>query len=385
MSEAITAKKKARLIFIDVMRGLAVFWMIEAHVVDALLAPEYKSGFIYSLLRISNGFVAVCFIFCAGAGFWLAAMRKADEWRTFRKPLFDYLKRLGFILIIAYWLHLPSISFFKLFSMSDARWNIFAECDVLQTIVYASLTALALLLLAPGRKYLPYIYSILAALIFILAPLVWSGDPFLIFPRFLAACFAEMPISKFPLLPWAGYFFAGAAVTHFFMKAENKKRFALWLFIGGFAAMEIFYFTRFFTFDYPAPSEWWRMAPGHSLFRLSCALWVFGLLFLTESYYKGKKIGDALTVSGQESLWLYIFHLMVVYGSIVNIGLNKILGAVFNPLETAMLYIVVAAISYITAKYWHILKMRNPKAARYFMFVCAGLFLLVFFTAHFFI
>lgn len=377
--------KKERLIFIDVMRGIAVLWMIEAHVVDALLAPQYKTGFIYWLISLTNGFVAVSFIFCAGAGFWLAAMRKSDDWRSFKKPLFDYLRRLGVILVMAYWLHLPTIAFFNLFNMSDARWNIFAECDVLQTIVYTSLAALTILLIIPKKSWLPGIYIFCAAAIFLAAPIVWAADPFAVFPRFVAACFAEMPISKFPLLHWGGFFFAGAAITHFFMNAKDRKKFAWWLFLGGVAAMEFFYFTRDIKFYYPGLDDWWHVAPGHSLFRLSCAIWVFGLLYLLENFYKNRRIGNALTVSGQESLLLYLFHLMIVYGSVVNYGLKQYLGSVFDPFATALLYLAVTIFVYFTAKYWHILKAKNLRAAHIIMGTLAGLFLLVFFTSHWYL
>ena len=58
-----------RLAFIDILRGIAVVWMIETHVVDVCLAPLWKVGSLYHLIYISNGFVAVGFDFGAGAGF----------------------------------------------------------------------------------------------------------------------------------------------------------------------------------------------------------------------------------------------------------------------------------------------------------------------------
>lgn len=36
------------------------------------------------------------FLFLAGSGFIIAANRKADDYKNFRKPLWDYLRRLGF-------------------------------------------------------------------------------------------------------------------------------------------------------------------------------------------------------------------------------------------------------------------------------------------------
>ena len=68
-----------RLNFIDMLRGLACIWMIETHVVNAFLPDGYKDNLIFNLIDISNGFVAVCFIFCAGAGFRLALESKFNQ------------------------------------------------------------------------------------------------------------------------------------------------------------------------------------------------------------------------------------------------------------------------------------------------------------------
>ena len=81
MSEAAPTKKE-RLAFIDVLRGWAVLWMIQTHVANACLAEPYRQGWLFGLLELSNGFVAVTFLFCAGAGVWLAASRKAAEFRA---------------------------------------------------------------------------------------------------------------------------------------------------------------------------------------------------------------------------------------------------------------------------------------------------------------
>ncbi|MGA1307587.1 MAG: heparan-alpha-glucosaminide N-acetyltransferase domain-containing protein, partial [Candidatus Kapaibacteriota bacterium] len=61
-----------RLTFIDILRGIACIWMIETHAVNAFLDGAFKNNPLFSVLQISNGFVAVAFIFCAGAGFRLA-------------------------------------------------------------------------------------------------------------------------------------------------------------------------------------------------------------------------------------------------------------------------------------------------------------------------
>lgn len=187
--------------FIDVLRGLAVLWMVETHVVDVVLMKSFKSGWFYILLNISSGFVAVAFLFCAGAGFWIAATRKAEDYRRFAPPLWQYLRRLGLILLIAYWLHFPTMSFQRLFQLKWENWLSFFQIDILQTIVYSSLFALILLLIVKNLNVLRWIYGLIALAVMLATPFIWNLDPFSFLHPFFACWIARVPISKFPLFP----------------------------------------------------------------------------------------------------------------------------------------------------------------------------------------
>ncbi|HMD13095.1 MAG TPA: heparan-alpha-glucosaminide N-acetyltransferase domain-containing protein, partial [Bacteroidota bacterium] len=56
----------SRLEFIDLLRGWAVFVMIETHVFNALLLPQLKEETFFKILTFVNGLVAPSFLFCAG-------------------------------------------------------------------------------------------------------------------------------------------------------------------------------------------------------------------------------------------------------------------------------------------------------------------------------
>ncbi|MBM2814870.1 MAG: hypothetical protein HW421_1632 [Ignavibacteria bacterium] len=382
MSETPAPAKKGRLIFIDVMRGIAVLWMVETHVVDVCLGKWLKTGWFYNILSISNGFVAVSFLFCAGAGFWLASMKKSDDYKHFRPPLWDYLRRLGFIMLLAYWMHAPVMSLSKFLKLPFNVQVQFAECDILQAIVVSSLIALAILMLTPKLKYIPYIFAILAILIFSVTGLVLNTEPIDSMPAFLGAYFSNMKfslykISKFPLFPWAGYFFAGAAITAAFMAAENKKRFAQIFFVGGFFVMYFLYFTNYWPWPYPGRQDWWYCSPWHSIFRTSCAVWVFSLLYLIEDKIKGRRFTKMLEISGQESLFIYVFHNLIVYGSLVSIGLRFHVNMQLVYWQTGLVFLAIAIFSYYLSKGWHYIKQNNMKAARAIMVSAIILFVLV--------
>ncbi|MCX6141239.1 MAG: heparan-alpha-glucosaminide N-acetyltransferase domain-containing protein, partial [Candidatus Kapabacteria bacterium] len=106
--------KGERFAFLDVVRGLAVIWMIQVHVTNVVLDPSLRVGWFFDALNISNGFVAPTFIFCAGAGLWIALSRKGPTYRLFGSELFTYLRRLSYILVWAYVLHAPFFSLDRL-------------------------------------------------------------------------------------------------------------------------------------------------------------------------------------------------------------------------------------------------------------------------------
>ena len=58
--------RAGRYPFIDVLRGLAVLFMIETHTVNALLDPALRAGTFHDALTYVNGLVAPAFLFAAG-------------------------------------------------------------------------------------------------------------------------------------------------------------------------------------------------------------------------------------------------------------------------------------------------------------------------------
>ena len=356
--------EKKRLVFIDVLRGLAVYMMLECHVVHAVMRQEFKTGDFYNILNILNGFIAVGFLFLAGSGFIIAANRKADDYKNFRKPLWDYLRRLGLILLLAYALHLPVVSFFQLFNLTDAQLLTWSECDVLQTIVASSVFALITLFITPNVKYLKYIFAVLSLLIFILAPTVWNWDPFTVFPTMIGSYFAEQPVSKFPLFPWSGFFLAGAAFTGFFFDTKDKTKFAKIAIPISALVMFICYYTRFETAAYFNWPDWWQGFTFHSFYRTSGITLLFGCAYLLEDKLKKSKLGNAFALVGQESLLVYMGHLMIVYGSIMNYGYTYMLGPRAHWVSTAIMTLFMCVFFYFFSLSWNTLKKEHPDYAR---------------------
>lgn len=378
-----------RLGFIDILRGIACVWMIETHVVNACMAWGYRQGWAFNLLNTTNGYVSVTFIFCAGAGFWLAASRKAQEYWRYKPSLWHYVRRLGFILLVAYWLHIPEFSLQKYLLVPIERQNLLFICDVLHVIVIASLLALGLLMTMRSLVVLRWLFVLLALVFFFIAPFVWQLEPDTFLPRVLGSYLSRPPAAAFPLFPWCGYFFTGAALTAFFMALphEARKRLALWLIGISLVVPAFTYWLEIFSswgwlLNYGWGKNWYLCSPGNSLFRVSGSVLLFSILFLAEQRIMAHRIGQRvahwLIILGQESLFVYVFHLMIVYGSPVNLGLGYFTGQSFKPLAALIVTAAIVIAVYVATELWHGFKRTQPRKQKRFLLVFACLFATLF-------
>jgi uncharacterized membrane protein len=406
-----------RLAFVDILRGIACVWMIQVHVTNACMAWGYRQSWMFNLLNTTNGYVSVTFIFCAGAGFWLAASRRADEYKRFEPSLWQYLRRLGFILLVAYWLHIPELSFQKFLISAPERQNILFMCDVLHAIVMASLLALGLLLIVPSRfgsqqsqstaspqtttespLRSPLLWAFIAmAVVFIFgAPFVWQLEPDTFLPRVIGSYLSRPPAAAFPLFPWCGYFFVGASLMAFFLALGDaaRRRMAWWLVGVSLVLPALTYWLQEFSsfgwwLNYGWGKNWYLSSPGNCLFRVSGSVLLFAVLYLVEPKLTarhehensvGSRIAGWLQLLGQESLFVYVFHLMIVYGSPVNLGLGYFTGQSFKPIAVLIVTVAIVIAVWVATELWQGFKRNAPEKQRRFIFVFACLFATIFFV-----
>ena len=305
---------KQRMTFLDVLRGVAVFWMVETHVTDVCLAPSEKLGDRLWLLNLSNGFVAVTFIFCAGASFWLVASKKEADFRALGPGLRKYLERIFFILLLGYLMHLPTDSFAKLQAAPYEVWKSFLAIDVLPLISYTSLLALVVFWALPKAKWLPYAAAALALAVFGATSAVWEWNVYDHgWPLGLAGMLGRQPEVMFPLFPWSGYFFVGlvlAACTEWLQDRPNVAALTAALSLG--AGLWGYHHQD------PLEPDWWWTAPNYILFRVGFTVAIYlGLMLLFRALGERRPLAArALEIAGQESLFLYLVHVFLVYGSL---------------------------------------------------------------------
>lgn len=294
----------------DWLRGLAVLFMIETHAL-VLLRPELRTSSPGRQLDWFNGLVAPSFIFAAGFSLALVQVRGAQgpRWPRVRRSL----RRIGEVLAVG--LLINAIWFPW---RQEPGWLL--RLDILPCIGLSLLLAMPLL---AGLSRRPIVLSALAFFIavglFLLTP---YGDT-------VTGLGADLlnrngpHQALFPLLPWAGYIFLGAAVGALAAGASLRRIQAVLAGIASLGAL-LSFLSPYFTAIYPSRLAHVSSPGNHGQRILVVALVLMALLFLESrlSERGRKSLGMRFVeLLGMNSLAGYFFHEMLIYYQIRGISL----------------------------------------------------------------
>lgn len=354
-----------RFLFVDQLRGWAVFVMIETHVVNAVLASPLREGAAFKVPTFVNGLVAPSFLFCAGFGLAISLRRRWAQYIGWAPPFWRTIVRMVFIMVVGYSLHLPFFSLRRMAAITDEHsWTTLFQVDILQVI---AATLLLLTLLAPVARTLKLyriVISLIALAVVFIAPLTGvmdlSGLPIWLRP-YLSPQFE----SQFPLLPWASFLICGSILGFWYMEASERKkeeecmkRFGMLAFGGILLAIAV----EFLPFAIYTNHDFWRSSPEFFLVRLGCvvlalvALWSF-------SRKRQASSSSFIALFGQESLLVYVAHLLIVYGRDYGFSFVRKFGPTLGYLECLGLFAGLTIGMYLIAFAWHRLKGWNMRVA----------------------
>ncbi len=354
---------KKRIGYVDQFRGLATVFMIETHVVNALLSDSLKGTMIFSLLNFVNGLVAPSFLFVAGFSFTLAVNRKGDAYRRFSPELRKHMKRLLFILAVGYALHLPFFSLRKIiYGSTPADITAFFAVDILQCIaVTLILIHLIRVIINSDRTFNLILWGLFWFFI-IGAPFAGYFDPGAVLPKFLGQYFNSVHGSLFPLFPWAGFLIAGAIFSQKVTFEKESKFAANLVRIGGGMVVVGLLLLEVQRFLLPQTNVW-DYAPGWFLLRLGMLIWILKAII----WYEGKRetVWSSVKIFGRESFLVYVVHILLVYGSSAkNPSLVESLGTQLNYFQCTLIFVLLAAVMFAAAYSWSELKSRNYQLSR---------------------
>jgi hypothetical protein len=319
-----------RVMLIDLLRLVAAFQMVQGHAIDAVLAPAFRSGAVHGGWVWLRGLTSVGFLFVAGLSFHLATLRDLARHRGDPSAPARRFRRGAMLIALGYALHLPIAGVFGGGAQdAAAALQSAAIVDVLQCIGVCLLLLETLALVLPSRRAVELTCCALGAGVLALTPLLAQIDPRgPLLP--LANYVTARGGSLFPLFPWGAHVLLGAGLCGFLLApASPRQRGLRWL--G--AALLLLCAARAAAL---VSAQW-----ADPLQRLGWVLAAGALLAQFEPAARAWPVWTR-TLAG-ETLFLYAFHVLLVYGD--GVGLGAVIGQRLAPLPAAALACVVLAAS----------------------------------------
>ncbi len=339
--------------------------MIETHVVNAVLATPLKDETPFRVLTFLNGLVAPSFLFCAGFGFAISLSRRWTQFMRFESQFWRFAVRMLFILVVAYSLHLPFFSLSRMETITDDRlWVSFFQVDILQVI---AVTLMALLILATvirNRTGFQVALAVIALAVIFTSPIVRAMDHSAL-PMWVRPYLSLQFKSQFPLFPWSAFLVCGTLLGFRFVEAAEKGRgdeCVRWFGILAVAGIVLSIAIGLLPVAIYPNLSFWNASPEFFFVRLGCVVLALAGLRLMERRGHVRQ-SSVIALFGQESLLVYVVHLLIVYGYTYDFSFVRMFGPTLNYLQAFGLFAALTIAMYIMAFVWHRIKKWNMTVA----------------------
>ncbi len=373
-----------RLRFIDAYRGLAILLMLHGHTADALLNPAEKMSLVYQIYTIFRGFTAPMFLFISGFAFSISTLKHISEYSKPSEKFFKRIRKFLFIALLGYFLHLPYLSLKKL--TTESNFEILAQLfssDVLQVIGISLLSLqIALFVLKDEFKFAKFaLYTGIFS--FIISPFLFNVDFSKFLPLFISQYLNNFNGSKFPLFPWIGFILIGSYIGHRFML--DLKLGHTDAFLNKILKISLLTFPLALVLETVFEN---LLNPNMSLIYSSPFIAISRLSFVSIPFYLIWRIEklinlkvNLLQILGAESLFVYVFHLMVVYGSPVNPfhSFFAFWGGSLSYKYVFALFLILLLTVFSLSYLLNVAKMRNIRLLNFLKYAVVTAISLVFF------
>jgi len=402
-----------RLLWVDLLKGLAVIWMIEVHATNALVRPALRAGTAFDWLNYGNGLIAPAFLFTSGALFLVTLKRKLPDFLKVGPLFWKQVYRLLGVVALGYVLHLPRFSLRQmLFSLGPGDVSGFLQSDILQVIGVSLVFMVLLVLLLRNRGRVAVAAGLAGLAVFLLAPSALNSNWSL--PSFLSPYITGQPKTMFPFLPWAGFLLFGSVVGYLYDRVKGSPWFVLGITVFGLLLFwgawnsnrmaQTWFDARHWKNFYLSSPSWYlgKLAPvlpgigfwwawerlvvpkgqiGRHSERSEESQPLSRLLALLLNR-TSKKILQVLTgvlsLFGRQSLLAYSFHIPIVYGSALGRGLWGIRGESLSWGGVALMWLGVTILTGLVCWAWDAFKSRSPRWSRRTFYLLWGIFLAYF-------
>jgi fucose 4-O-acetylase-like acetyltransferase len=338
-----------REIYIDAFRGLMALVMVQGHVFEALLAPAARALPLYQLQLMAHGSTAPGFLFASGfvAGLPRAPLSLRASTRR--------AKRLLFVLLVGYALHLPYLSVAKTLNATTAEKGALFACDALQVIAVTQLFVLAVQWTA-GRRW-TVVTGVLALAVLAAGPSVWTSRLSAHVPAPLGAYLDDSTGSHFPVFPYAAFVLAGTLAGSALGRQEEGVRRRRARIFGAILVAS----GAILAVPLAGVVDFWGVSPAYALLRLG------GLLILLQLVEKASRRAwpgiPLLALLGHETLLVFVFHLYLLFGWVGGPAPLGELAGRTGFAAAAVVTLSMVPVLLLVAWLWHRAKEAQPHEA----------------------
>ena len=376
--------KAPRWLALDMLRFVAVFLMVQGHTFTALLDRTVKAQGWYPHHSFVHGYTAPMFLFGAGLAFGYTTFRRWDAHTRPGPAVYKRVQRYLWLMLIGYGMHLPMLSLARLAAIDDPdRIAHMLQVDVLQHIAVSLAFCQLLVFVVKRRRAFVWIVGALGALFVFAAPWVWSLDLEGGTPIWLAGYVNASTGSIFPIVPWAGFTYLGIVVAYAVGLRRGGRLLSdrlAWplLALATFLIVVPIVFNRIAALPY-GPHNFWKTNPLFFFWRLGNVVLVLSGLCFLERWMRARGWLEAaaspaartraraaldralfwVKLMAAESLVIYVVHLIVLHGSVLNPGVKQITGTGGLPLAVGVTAGIWVAMM-VLARSWTRLKKVRP-------------------------
>jgi len=357
-----SSSPKNRIIFLDLMRALAVIMMIQGHTIDTFLGDQYRTvdSDLYNIWFTIRGFTAPIFMFVSGVTF--TYLLRSQSLPFFENPRVNKgVHRFMILILIGYLLRFPTPRMFDFSEVDHSQWLTFFTVDALHLIAFGILFILLLSYIAEKYKRSDYlIFSLGAAFFFFMFLLTEKINWANFLPIPFAAYLYQGTGSYFPLFPWVGYVISGALLGSYLAKnplSFSTKQFSYKLFLFGVISLVFCYTIHVFEDILYSEKTLWTDNTALIFYRLGIILMLNSLMSFIS--LKIKNIPDIISKLGKNTLLVYAVHVIILYGSAWIPGFGMFYSKTLN-----IPFSILAAILLIVFMFWFVSLFERMKNYR---------------------
>jgi len=302
-----------RRTYLDVLRGVAVLVMIEAHVIDSWTRESDRHSAAFGQSLILGGFGAPLFLFLAGVGVAMSAGSKSRRLGDDRAAAAAVARRGLQIFGLAFLFR------FQSFVLSNAPAWTLLKVDILNIMGPAMVAAVGVWAIVRGVPARIAAFAIATILLLLVTPSIRFFTPLASLPDFLEGYLRPIPgLTNFSFFPWAAFVMAGAIVGVLLDSARDAsadRRANLAFMLGGGLIAFLGYQASFLP-PLDDRSRFWTTSLSFFFIRSGLMVAALGLAWLWEQRPTAGRRFSPLQLLGTSSLFVYWIHVELVYGLI---------------------------------------------------------------------